>query len=126
MTPLAKLAPLLDLAELAALPADAAFQDRDVIKARIAEKLRTRDTAAWLAILQPHDVWCADVLDWPALFESENFRLLDMVQTLGRSDGFSIRTLRSPIRVDGHRGRSARPAPRIGEDSEAVRREFGL
>lgn len=126
MTPLAKLAPLLDLPDLAALPADAAFQERDAIKARLADVLKRRDTAAWLAILQPHDVWCADVLDWPALFESENFRLLDMVQTLGRGDGFSIRTLRSPIRVDGRRGRSARPAPRIGEDSEALRREFGL
>lgn len=126
MTPLDKLSPLLEMPELAGLPADAAFQDRDAIKARIAATLQTRTTAAWLGALQPHDIWCAEVLNWPALFDSENFRLLDMVQTLGRSDGFAIRTMRSPIRVNGHRSRSRNPAPRIGENTAALRQEFGL
>jgi CoA:oxalate CoA-transferase len=49
-----------------------------------------------------------------------------MVQELQREDGVSIRTMRSPLRVNGHRGRSQRAAPRIGESTEALRREFGL
>jgi crotonobetainyl-CoA:carnitine CoA-transferase CaiB-like acyl-CoA transferase len=65
-------------------------------------------------------------MTWPELFASENFELLDMVQTLSRSDGFSVRTMRSPLRVNGIRGRSTRPAPRIGEHTEALRREFAL
>jgi crotonobetainyl-CoA:carnitine CoA-transferase CaiB-like acyl-CoA transferase len=126
MTPLAKLAPLLDMPELAALPADAPFRERDAIKRAIAERFVARTTAQWLAILQPHDIWCANVMTWPELFESENFRLLDMVQTLSRGDGFSVRTMRSPLKVDGLRGLSTRPAPRIGEHTEALRREFAL
>ena len=40
MTPLDRLAPLLEMPELVGLPAEAPFQDRDAIKARIAAKLR--------------------------------------------------------------------------------------
>ena len=126
MTPLDKLAPLIGMPELANLPADAPFHDRDAIKSRLAAKLQTRSTADWLAALEPYDVWCSEVMNWPALFESENFRLLDMVQTLGRSDGFTIRTLRSPIRVNGQRNQTQSPAPRIGENTEALRQEFAL
>jgi crotonobetainyl-CoA:carnitine CoA-transferase CaiB-like acyl-CoA transferase len=126
MTPLDKLSRLLEMPELADLPADAAFRDRDAIKRRIADKLAARGAAEWLAKLQPHDIWCSEVLNWPELFTSENFRLLDMVQELRRSDGVTIRTMRSPIRVNGSRSRSAHAAPRIGENTEALRREFGL
>lgn len=126
MTPLIKLAPLLEMPELANLPADAPFLQRDSIKRQIAEKMATRTSADWLARLQPHDIWCSEVLNWSELFTSENFRLLDMVQELQRDDGVSIRTMRSPIRVNGHRGRSNRAAPRIGENTEALRAEFDL
>jgi CoA:oxalate CoA-transferase len=126
MTPLAKLAPLLEMPELANLAADAPFLQRDAIKRQIAEQMATRTSADWLARLQPHDIWCSEVLNWSGLFASENFRLLDMVQELQREDGVSIRTMRSPIRVNGHRGRSGRAAPRIGENTEALRMEFGL
>ncbi len=126
MTPLAKLAPLLETPGLADLPADAPFRQRDAIKREIAETLAKRTTAEWLARLQPHDIWCSEVLNWSELFASENFRLLDMVQELRRADGVALRTMRSPIRIDGQRGRSHRAAPRIGEHSEALRTEFGL
>jgi CoA:oxalate CoA-transferase len=126
MTPLGRLAPLLEIPEIGNLAPDAPFKDRDSIKTKIAAKLALKTTGQWLAILQPHDIWCAEVMNWPALFSSENFRLLDMVQTLRRDDGFTVRTMRSPIRVDGQRGVTPRPAPKIGENTEALRREFAL
>jgi crotonobetainyl-CoA:carnitine CoA-transferase CaiB-like acyl-CoA transferase len=126
MTPLDKLAPLLETPELAGLPPEAPFRRRDELKQRIAATLAKRTTAEWLARLQPHDIWCSEVLNWPELFATENFRLLDMVQELSREDGVRLRTMRSPLRVDGERGRSARAAPRIGEHTEALRAEFGL
>ncbi len=126
MTPLDKLAPLLEMPELAGLPADAPFSQRDALKRQIADGLAKRETAEWLARLQPHDIWCSEVLNWPELFASENFRLLDMIQTLERGDGVSLKTMRSPIRVDGQRGRSLHAAPRIGEHTRALQAEFGL
>jgi CoA:oxalate CoA-transferase len=38
----------------------------------------------------------------------------------------SITTTRAPLRIDGKRPKTARAAPLIGEQSDAIRREFGL
>lgn len=108
MTPLGKLMPLLEMPELAPFAAEPkrAFSDRDEIKQMIAAHLRTRSTQAWLSVLQPADIWCAAVLDWPGLLASEGFRHLDMLQTVTRPDHVRIDTTRAPIRVDGARPRT--------------------
>lgn len=128
MTPLPKLALLLEMPELSAIATDpaAGFDRRDEIKQSIAERLRSATTARWLATLEPADVWCADVLDWPRLLASDGFADLDMLQTVMRADGVSIRTTRAPLRIDGARPRATRAAPRIGEHTQALVEEFGL
>lgn len=128
MTPLPKLADLLGLDELAPYRDTPAswFTARDEIKRIIAQKLATQETEHWLSILEPADIWCAKVLNWEELMASEGFKVLDMLQTVERADNVSILTTRSPIRVNGKRAKSDRAAPRIGEHSEAIRKEFGL
>ncbi|QND51804.1 CoA transferase [Phyllobacterium sp. 628] len=128
MTPLPKLADLLGLDALAPYRGTPAswFTARDEIKRIIADKLATQDTDDWLAILEPADIWCAKVLNWEELMASEGFKVLDMLQTVEREDDVSILTTRSPIRVNGKRARFDRAAPRIGEHSAAIRKEFGL
>ena len=126
MTPLDKLAKALDLPSIAALPDKAAFERRDEIKHLIADHVATAPTGHWLALMQPADIWCAQVLDWPALLESEAFRRLDMLQTVIRPEGQPVRTTRSPIRIDGEREDCRSAAPRIGEHTEALRMEMGL
>ena len=128
MTPLPKLADLLELDELAPyrdMPATW-FTARDAIKRIIAAKLATETTDHWLSILEPADIWCAKVLNWEELLQSDGFKVLDMLQTVNREDGVSILTTRSPIRVNGKRAKFDRAAPRIGEHSKAIRKEFGL
>ncbi len=121
MMPLETLAPLLDLDF-----GDAqAFADRDSIKAMIADRLATRSTDAWLDRLRAHDIWCAPVLDWPHLLASEAFRRLDLLQRVARGDA-AIATTRAPWRLDGARPASPAGAPRVGEHSAQIRREFGL
>lgn len=128
MTPIPRLADLLGLPGLDAYRDDPQswFTERDAIKALIAEHLAGAPTQHWLSILEPADVWCAQVLDWPQLLDSDGFRALDMLQVVEREDGVAIATTRSPIRVDGHRPATSRAAPRIGEHSAAIRAEFGL
>jgi CoA:oxalate CoA-transferase len=126
MTPLDKLAGLIDLPAIAGLDPKAPFVERDRIKRLIADKLAERTSDAWLAILDPPDVWCARVLDWPELLASGGFAELDMLQTVTRSDDVAIRTTRSPIRIDGVRNTIADAAPVIGQHSAALRTEFGL
>ncbi|ATU92842.1 CaiB/BaiF CoA transferase family protein [Phyllobacterium zundukense] len=128
MTPLPKLADLLELEELAPyrdVPASW-FTARDEIKRIIGAKLATETTEHWLAVLEPADIWCAKVLNWEELLQSEGFKVLDMLQTVEREDNVSILTTRSPLRIDGQRAKFDRAAPRIGEHSEAIRKEFGL
>jgi CoA:oxalate CoA-transferase len=121
------------LADLMAVPGlerwfgdvGAAMRERDAIKTILAGAVRGQTTAHWLAVLQPADIWCAEVLDWPALMASEAFRRLDMVQHIA-GGGASLDTLRGPLRIDGAALTSPRPAPALGADREAIIEEFGL
>ncbi|QND48070.1 CoA transferase [Rhizobium lusitanum] len=128
MTPISKLADLLGMDELAPYRDDPKswFTARDEIKALIAARIATRTVDEWLAILEPADIWCAKVLDWPELLQSEGFGALDMLQTVGRGDGVSLTTTRSPIRVDGQRPKFERAAPEVGEHNAAIWEEFDL
>ncbi|MBB6483973.1 CaiB/BaiF CoA transferase family protein [Rhizobium lusitanum] len=128
MTPLSRLADLLGMDELAPYRDDPKswFTARDEIKALIAARIATGNVDDWLGILEPADIWCARVLNWPELLGSEGFHVLDMLQTVGRDDGVSLHTTRSPIRIDGHRPKFERAAPHVGEHNAALWEEFDL
>lgn len=128
MTPsLERLAGLMGIAGLERFYGDAAaaMTHRDAIKSRVAEAVAGKTTAEWLAILQPADIWCAEVLDWPELFRSEAFRRLGMVQRISGPEA-ALDTLRGPIRLDGAALYHDRAAPALGEDRDRIIREFGL
>jgi CoA:oxalate CoA-transferase len=100
------------------------FTQRDEIKAELARHLKTQTTAHWLSILEPADVWCAEVLTWPRLTAHEGFRALKMTQKVSRANGASLITTRCPIRVDGEILLSPIGAPKVGEHNAEVRKEF--
>lgn len=102
------------------------FDKRDEIKAVLKHHLSTRNTADWLSVLEPADIWCAEVYTWSRLRETEGYRALDMEQTVRCPQGTPLPTLRCPIRIDGEIYKSPRGAPAIGQDNEAILREFGL
>ena len=102
------------------------FDRREEIKAVLADLLKTQATEYWLKILEPADIWCADVFDWNRLFAHEGFKTLDMVQRVKRRDGVELDTTRCPIRLDGQVLKSAKGAPRLGSDTEKIRKEFSL
>lgn len=124
MTPLDRLGKLIDLPSIEGLAAKDAFTGRDPIKRMIADHLKAKPLAHWLAILQAADVWCAEVLDWPAMMESEAFKRLDMLQTVSRDDGTQVRTTACPITINGVRPHRNRAAPMIGEHTNAILAEF--
>jgi crotonobetainyl-CoA:carnitine CoA-transferase CaiB-like acyl-CoA transferase len=128
MMPLDKLNALLAIEALRPFVADPAhaFVHRDEIKRLIAGRLAEHTTDHWLGVLEPADVWCAKVLNWPELLESEGFRVLDMLQTVTRGGDVTLRTTSAPFRVDGARPKTPDAAPRIGAHTDAIRAEFGL
>jgi CoA:oxalate CoA-transferase len=124
---------IVKLGELLELPPLARFADpktwftqRDEIKQLLADHLKTQPTRHWLARLEPADYWCAEVLSWPKLWQSEAFRALDFVQEVARDDGPTLRTTRCPITIDGERYTSPRGAPRVGQHTQQIQTEFSL
>jgi CoA:oxalate CoA-transferase len=127
MTHLPTLGELLDLPALREISDQAdGFRRRDEIKQIIAMRLKEHTSEHWLEILNAADIWCAEVLDWPELFASQAFAQLAMIQTLKDDRGIQILTTRLPIRLDGSLLTSERLAPRVGQHTDTIQREFGL
>ena len=127
MTPLPKLGELINLDSIKGLEDQKEwFTKRDEIKKSIGDWIVTKTTEYWLGILEPADIWCAEVLDWEKMLKHEGFNILDMVQRIKRDDGLNIETLRCPIRIDGKIFKSELAAPKIGQDNAKIINEFGI
>ena len=127
MTPLPKLGELLDLEFLKSLHDQKIwFTERDEIKKKIGDWVVTQSTQEILNILEPADIWCAEVLDWENMLKHEGFKILDMTQRIKSLDGLDIKTLRCPIRVDGEIFKSDIAAPKVGQDNEKIIKEMEL
>jgi len=127
MTPLPRLGELLDLAFLKSLHDQKEwFTDRDEIKKKIGDWVIERSTQDILDILEPADIWCAEVLDWEKMLKHEGFQILDMTQRIKSLDGLNIKTLRCPIRINGEIYKSELAAPKVGQDNEKIIKEMDL
>ena len=130
MTPIAQLADLLGMPELDPYRDDPKswFTERDKIKRLIADAALHRDRPThWLAMLEPADIWCAKVLDWPELLREQGFtaprhaadrRACRQCLASSRPDRRSASMVTRPHHRDA--------APRIGEHTDKIKAEFGL
>lgn len=122
-----RLGELLDCPPLTAYTDPASwFNQRDEIKSILRRHLETHSTTHWLGILEPADIWCAEVYDWARLRQMEGYRALDMEQEITCPGGTKIQTLRCPIRIDGEIYKSPKGAPAIGQNTAKIAEEFGL
>ena len=127
MTPLPQLGELLNFNSIKDLHDQKEwFTKRDEIKKNIGDWIEKQTTEHWLSILEPADIWCAQVLDWESMVNHEGFKILDMVQRIQRDDGLDIETLRCPIKIDGEIFKSSKAAPKIGNDNNSILKEFGI
>ena len=132
MNPLPKLAELLEIDELRAYTEEDAWSKRSAAEELLATRLATAPTEHWLRVLDAADVWCAPVLTLEQLVAHDGFSAIDMVQRIDRDaaltrDGqsMSLKTTRSPIRVDGRPLVSGMPSPKLGQHDADLREEFG-
>jgi len=100
------------------------FTLRDDIKNILAEHLQTQETQFWLDILEPADIWCAGVLNYQQLFEEDGFKVLNFTQQVEMLDGYSYKTTRCPIKIDGEYLTSGKGSPKLGQDNERIIKEF--
>lgn len=120
MVNIPELARAIGSADLAAYDQEQAFSHRDEIKSVLTDHLAAQPTGHWLERLHAEDMWAMDVLDWKKLTAHEGYRILEMEQPITTSRGKSLLTTRCPIRIDGQRLFSAKPAPSLGQDNERI------
>lgn len=120
MTPVSLLGEILQCEELAAYPPDTWYDKREEIKAILAQHLLKENTDHWLSILEPADIWCAEVFSWNRLMKHEGFLALDMIQPVVMSDGYTFKTTRCPIVIDREILFSEKGTPRLGENTQQI------
>ena len=102
------------------------WDQRDLIFAKTAERLKTRSSADWLALFRENDIWAGPVYGYedlrsdPQIVHNGTFIEYDH-PTEGHvvTPGFPIRFSATPSTV-------ARGAPLAGEHSREILREFGF
>lgn len=126
MTPVTQLGELMQVDKLRQylLPEDW-FTKRDEIKSILKESFAHRSTAAWLSIIEPADIWCANVFDYETLLTQEGYKVLEMEQWV-RSGPVKVKTTRCPVTINGEKIRSHRGAPLLGEHNARIIQEFNL
>lgn len=102
------------------------FTQRDEIKDILGDHLLTKKTEDWLAVLEPADIWCAALMDWKTLFDTEAFKILEMIQEVKMSDGYQSKTTRCPIEINDAYLLSEIGSPKLGEHTESIINEFTL
>ena len=131
MTPIPELGQLLGVDLSTYSDPKSWWSDQEVIMKALSAKLKSNNTEHWLAILDAADIWCAPVLTLPELIAHEGFKQLDMVQkttrpSLDKSETVEVMTTRSPMRIDGRTIKHSKGAPHVGEDTDRIRKEFGI
>jgi len=102
------------------------YTKRDEIKGILKQHLLKKDTEEWLKALEAADYWCGAVLNMDELMNHEGMKDVDIVQTVKRKNGTSIKTTRCPMRIDGEKLFNDVAAPVLGEDTQRIDKEFGL
>ncbi len=105
---------------------DSWFTQRDEIMAILGDFLIHKNTDDWLDILEPAGVWCSDVFDYKTLLRHEAYKVLKMDQKLPLLSGEEVHTIRCPIRLNDERLFASKPAPRVGQHTEDLIKEFNL
>jgi CoA:oxalate CoA-transferase len=104
-------------------PGDA-FRRRDEIKQALSAHLKTQPSSYWLEKMHAQDLWAMEVLDWHQLTGHEGYLSLKMEQTIVNNEDKKIITTRCPIRINGERIFSPKPAPQLGEHNETIKNEL--
>ena len=126
MSPLPALQTALELPELAShatVPYN--FAAREEIARALEPVLRTRTTAAWIELLEPHGVWAAPILTHAEAFADRGFQAADAVEEITHPVAGPVRLLRFPLEFSTGRATVRRAPPSPGEHADEILGELG-
>jgi len=92
----------------------------------VAEIFRARTREEWRAFNDEHDAMIEPVLDLDEALDSQLVRDREMVVELEQPELGPVRLLGLPVQLSRTPGDPTRPAPALGEHTEAVLREAGF
>lgn len=99
---------------------------RDTLVPLLAEVLRTRTRADWLAALEAARVPCGPINDLGDVFADPQVRSRAMTTTVEHPLAGPLELVSSPIKLSGTPVAVRRPPPLLGEHTEEVLAEIGL
>lgn len=112
------------LADLAADPRfstnAARVRHRAALAERVGAALAQRPVAAWISALEAEGVPCGPINRIDQTFADPQAQARGLAQTLTRSDGHTVTTVASPLRLSRTPPTEHRAPPRLGEDTDAV------
>lgn len=124
MAPVSTLAEMIHCTALSGFPPETWYSHREEIKTILAAHLMKETTGYWLSVLEPGDIWCAEVFSWNQLMEHDGFLALNMIQPVVMKDGYTFKTTRCPIEIDHEILFSGKGTPKLGEDTEQIIRQI--
>ncbi|MDO9373592.1 MAG: CaiB/BaiF CoA-transferase family protein [Ferruginibacter sp.] len=96
------------------------FSCRDAIKNILSKHMVGASSADWIGKLQEGHIWAMEVFNWNKIKDHPAYKVLEMEQTITTSRGKKIITTRCPIRFNGERLFSPKPAPALGANNEQI------
>lgn len=102
------------------------FSHRDEIKQKLAAHFIKNSTGYWIDIFVANDIWASEVLNWHELFATDGFKQLDFIQKLDLQNGETIKTTRSPLKLNGQILLSDVPAPSVGQHNQDIDQTYNL
>lgn len=117
------LAKVISSVELENFSQSDAFIKRDEIKMILKNHLMKESSAYWLHKLHEEGLWAMEVNDWNEMMDQDAYKVLQMEQDI-LVNGKKLTTTRCPIRINGERLFSIKPAPKLGEHQKIIQQEL--
>ncbi|MCH5720314.1 CaiB/BaiF CoA transferase family protein [Niabella hibiscisoli] len=124
MMSIPQLREVLFIAELEQYSQADVFAKRDEIKSIIAAKLLTQNNAYWLERLKAAGLWASEINDWNALRKTDLYKSVQMENSVVVNSEESYLTTRCPIKINGRRLFSNKPAPLLGQHTQKIKEEL--
>jgi crotonobetainyl-CoA:carnitine CoA-transferase CaiB-like acyl-CoA transferase len=98
-------------------------QNRDVLVPLLADMVRERPRAEWIAMLEAVGVPCGPINDLDEVFANEQVRARGMEIALPHPTAGQVKLVRSPMRMSATPATSDKAPPLLGEHTEEVLRD---